>query len=67
MIKKEMDFELHLISFGHGAVVNKHVAQPSALKGQPKLKGKNVRDKITLLCCGLSQVLHFKFWKQSCF
>lgn len=32
MIKKEMDFEWHLIRFCHGALVNKQVALASVVK-----------------------------------
>lgn len=35
-----MDFELHLIRFCHGAVVNKQAAQPSAVKRSGEVEGE---------------------------
>lgn len=38
MIKEEMDFEWHLISFCHGGVVHKQVAQLSVKKRSGKVR-----------------------------
>lgn len=44
MIKKEMDFEWHLIRFCHGALVNKQVAVASVVKRSGEV-GREVRGR----------------------